>query len=127
MDTVWAPRESDGFPGLYLDTNLPASPFIHRGNEICLLFSSTWGSRSTVVLVSTTDGTVTDLTPESDGKLYSWSVLATNGNDRFVCSRSAPTIPHEVLLGRIDTLAAVSFRVILSPSISPSSMHRFWL
>ncbi|KAJ7879153.1 hypothetical protein B0H13DRAFT_2346178 [Mycena leptocephala] len=120
VDTVWDPRESDGFPGLYLDANLPVSPFIHCGKEICLLFSSTWGSRSTVILISTTDGMVTDLTPEADGKLYSWSVLATNGNDRFVCSRSAPTIPHEVLLGQIDALAAVSLRVIHSPSISPS-------
>ncbi|KAJ7891008.1 Alpha/Beta hydrolase protein [Mycena olivaceomarginata] len=119
-DTVWEPRESDGFPGFYLDANLPVSPFIELGGEVFLVFSSTWGSRTTVLLVSTADGTIRNLTPDSDGRLYSWSLLATDGSSRFVCSRSAPTIPHEVVLGEIAPLGEVSWSVIHAPYISSS-------
>ncbi|KAJ7123544.1 Alpha/Beta hydrolase protein [Mycena epipterygia] len=120
VDTVWEPRTSDGFPGLYLDSNLPLSPFVILGEELFLVFSSTWGSRTTVLLVSASGGAVKDLTPDSDRKLYSWSVLATDGSGRFVCSRSAPTIPHEIVLGQIDARGDVSWRVIDTPYISPS-------
>ncbi|KAJ7302152.1 Alpha/Beta hydrolase protein [Mycena albidolilacea] len=119
-DIVWEPRESDCFPGFYLDANLPVSPFIELGGEVFLVFSSTWGSRTTVLLVSTADGTMRNLTPDSDGRLYSWSLLATDGSSRFVCSRSAPTIPHEVVLGELAPLGEVSWSVIHAPYISPS-------
>ncbi|KAJ7153227.1 Alpha/Beta hydrolase protein [Mycena filopes] len=121
VDTVWEPRESDGFPGLYLDANLPLSPFLAPdGKHPFLVFSSNWGSRTTVVLVSTLDGTVKDLTPDSDGKLFSWTVLATDGVARFVCARSAPAIPHEIVLGQLDATGNVTWRVIHTPHISPS-------
>ncbi|KAJ7038984.1 Alpha/Beta hydrolase protein [Mycena alexandri] len=120
VDTVWECRESDGFPGLYLDSNLPTSPFLARDGKPFLVFSSNWGSRTTVVLVSTVDGTVKDLTPDSDGKLFSWTVLATDGVARFVCSRSAPTIPHQIVLGQMDAVGAVSWRVIYTPYLLPS-------
>ncbi|KAJ6554236.1 Alpha/Beta hydrolase protein [Mycena capillaripes] len=120
VDTVWDPSESDGFPGLYLDANLPVSPFLILGEEVFMVFSSTWGSRTTVLLVSTDDGNVRNLTPDCDGKLYSWTMLATDGIGRFICSRSAPTIPHEVLLGRANAVGEVSWRVIYFPYILPS-------
>ncbi|KAF7344008.1 Peptidase-S9 domain-containing protein [Mycena venus] len=117
---VWEPRESDGFPGLYFDANLPISPFIQLGENAYLIFSSTWGSRGTVLSVSMADGTVRDLTPDSDGKLYFWNMLATNGSTRFICARSSPTIPHELVLGEFNPLGDVSWRVIHSPYIVPS-------
>ncbi|KAF8161894.1 Alpha/Beta hydrolase protein [Mycena galopus ATCC 62051] len=120
VDTIWQPRESDGFPGLYLDSNLPVSPFITIHEEVFLVFSSTWGSRDTVLSVSAADGVVKDLTPDSDGKLYSWTMLATDGNNRLVCSRSAPTIPHEFVLGEVNSRGQASWRVIHSPYILPS-------
>ncbi|KAF8140985.1 hypothetical protein K438DRAFT_1995441 [Mycena galopus ATCC 62051] len=171
VDTTWQPRESDGFPALYLDSNLPASPFIIIHEEVSLVFSSTWGSRDTVLSVSAADGivkdrvhaifvtsllrltsgifvtlmgtceltrfhenkrnkrsnevtkmatTLKDLTPDSDGKLYSWTMLATDGNSRLVCSRSAPTIPHEIVLGEVNSRGEASWRVIHSPYILPS-------
>lgn len=123
VDTVWEPRESDGFPGLYLDANIPVSPFIQLGEKAYLIFGSIWGSRSTVLTVSIADGTVKDLTPDSDGKLYSWSMLTTDGNTRFVCARSSPTIPHELVLGDFNSLGEVSWRVIYSPYIVPSRTH----
>ncbi|KAF7374260.1 Acylamino-acid-releasing enzyme [Mycena sanguinolenta] len=88
--------------------------------EVFCAFSSTWGSRNTVLLVSAADGRVKDLTPDSDGKLYSWSMLATDGLNRLVCSRSSPTIPHEVVLGELNSLDEISWRVIQSPYIPPS-------
>ncbi|KAJ7473193.1 Alpha/Beta hydrolase protein [Mycena latifolia] len=48
VDTVWEPRKSDGFPGLYLDANLPVSPFNQLGEKAYLIFGSTWGSRTTI-------------------------------------------------------------------------------
>ncbi|KAJ6620498.1 Alpha/Beta hydrolase protein [Mycena sp. CBHHK59/15] len=124
VDMVWEPRASDGFPGLYLKSNLPPSPFVNpRGpgqNEVFMVFSSTWGSRTTVLLVSASDGSVTDLTPDTDGMLYSWSVLATDSWKRFVCTRSSPNIPHEVVLGEFNEVGVVSWRVIHTPYISPS-------
>ncbi|KAJ6483537.1 Alpha/Beta hydrolase protein [Mycena vitilis] len=120
VDTVWEPRVSDGFPGLYLDANLPVSPFIILGEEAHFVFSSDWGSRSTVLLVSTADGTVRELTPDTDEKLYSWSMLATDGRSRLVCARSAPSIPYEVVLGQMNLNGEVNWRVVYSPHISPS-------
>ncbi|KAJ7224591.1 Alpha/Beta hydrolase protein [Mycena pura] len=117
VDTVWEPR-SDGFPGLYLDANLPLSPFVTFDDANFLVFSSVWGSRSTVLLV-TEHGVVKDLTPDTDGTLFSWSVLATDGNRRFVCSRSSPTIPHEVLLGQLEGLGDVTWRVVSTPHLLP--------
>ncbi|KAJ6541002.1 Alpha/Beta hydrolase protein [Mycena vulgaris] len=117
VDTVWEPSTPDGFPGLYIDANIPLAPFLSLGDQTFLVFSSTWGSRTTVLLVAASDGTVKDLTPDSDGKLYSWSVLATDGRGRVVCARSAPTIPHEIVLGRIDALGNVSW------SSHPDPLH----
>ncbi|KAF7374165.1 Peptidase-S9 domain-containing protein [Mycena sanguinolenta] len=117
VDTVWEPRESDSFPGLYLDSNLPLSTFVKLGEQVFCVFSSIWGSRNTVLLVSVADGSVRDLTPDSDGKLYSWSMLATDGINRLVCSRSSPTNPYEVVLGELDPLGKTSWRVIHSPYI----------
>ncbi|KAJ7508745.1 Alpha/Beta hydrolase protein [Mycena galericulata] len=119
VDTVWEPRASDGFPGLYIDANLPLSPFVRVGEEVGLIFDSAWGSRTTVLFVSAMDGTVKDLTPDSDGKLFSWSVLATDGRERLVCTRSSPTIPHEILLGQVNG-HEVSWKVIHAPYISSS-------
>ncbi|KAJ6512530.1 Alpha/Beta hydrolase protein [Mycena sanguinolenta] len=120
VDTVWEPRKSDGFPGLYLDSNFPVSTFVKLGEEVFCAFSSIWGSRNTVLLVSVADGSVRDLTPDSERKLYSWSVLATDGINRIVCSRSAPTIPHEVVLGELNSQGDISWRVIYSPYIPPT-------
>ncbi|KAJ7683843.1 Alpha/Beta hydrolase protein [Mycena rosella] len=96
VDTIWEPRASDGFPGLYINANLPASPFVTLDGKL-FLFS----------------------TLHSDRKLYSWSVLATDGCERVVCSRSAPSIPPEIVLGSINAAGEISWRVIHSPYISP--------
>ncbi|KAJ7783963.1 Alpha/Beta hydrolase protein [Mycena maculata] len=119
VDVVWDPRAPDDFPGLYLDANLPLSSFVRLGGEVFLVFSSTWESRTTVLLVSAEDGNVKDMTPDSDGKLYSWNVLATDGYDRVVSSRSTPTTPHQILVGQFDGLS-VSWCVISTPYLSPS-------
>ncbi|KAJ7153100.1 Alpha/Beta hydrolase protein [Mycena crocata] len=123
VDTVWDPRAEDGFPGLYPDNgNLPLSPFLTLAQgkkELHLVFSSTWGARTTVLLVSAADGSVRDLTPDVDGKLYSWSVLATDGVGRVVCARSAPTTPHELVLGENKFNDDFVWRVIYTPYVSP--------
>ncbi|KAJ7087977.1 Alpha/Beta hydrolase protein [Mycena belliarum] len=119
VDTVWAPRAADGFPGLYPDANLPPAPFVVLAGAVNLVFASVWGARATVLMVGAVDGRVTELTPDGDGRLYSWSVLATDGRDRVVCTRSAPTVPYEVVLGQLSSSAEVPWRVVSSPYISP--------
>lgn len=111
IDTVRDPR-ADGFPGLYPGFNLPALPFLRLKSGPHIVTHSTWGSRSTVLLVSTSDGQVKDLTPDTDGSLYSWSVLATDGQRRVICLRSAISVPHEVVLGEFDDDGGVQWRVI---------------
>ncbi|KAJ8501525.1 hypothetical protein ONZ45_g12111 [Pleurotus djamor] len=100
VDTVWEPNSPSDFPGLYLD-NLPQRPFLRLGGKLFVTCHSVWGSRTTVLLINTEDGQFTDLTPE-DGKLYSWTVLGTDGEDRILCSRSTPTSPSEIILLQLD-------------------------
>ena len=96
-------KDLSSFPGLFPSYNLPLSPFVFTGdNQPSILLHSQWGSRTTVLRISLKGGVVHDLTPDAGGKLYSWVVLATDGNKRFICSRSAPNLPYEVLLGRFE-------------------------
>lgn len=120
VDAVFGPLE-DEFPGLYPDYNLPAIPFVHPHTETfsgpCIVTHSLWGSRSTVLLVSTAKGEVKDLTPE-DGDLSSWTVFTTDGESRILCARSTPVSPPQLMLGEFDD-TGVSWRVIDKPNLSP--------
>ncbi|KDQ56032.1 hypothetical protein JAAARDRAFT_70881 [Jaapia argillacea MUCL 33604] len=121
IDTVWEPTLEGGFPGLYADHWLPAHPFLHLGvsKSLYIATSSFWGSRSTVLLILAENGSVKDLTPDTDGSLYSWSVLGTNGLDTIICSRSAPNIPYELAIGRFDANGDIgSWQVIDKPSLT---------
>jgi acylaminoacyl-peptidase len=91
------------FPGLYPDYNLPLFPFVQPASlpGPGVVTHSAWRSRSTVLLISTDSGEVTELTPE-DGNLYSWRVHATDGQSRIICSRSSPIRVHEFVLGEFD-------------------------
>jgi acylaminoacyl-peptidase len=126
VDAVFGPLE-DEFPGLYPDYNLPAVPFVHPHTETfsgpCIVTHSLWGSRSTVLLVSTAKGEVKDLTPE-DGDLSSWTVLTTDGDSRILCARSTPVSPPQLMLGEFDD-TGVSWRVIDKPSLSSDGKFSF--
>ncbi|KAG6908721.1 hypothetical protein DXG01_003566 [Tephrocybe rancida] len=119
VDAVFKP-DQDAFPGLYPDPNLAASPTLQfsASSTPYLITHSIWGSRTTVLLISTADGAVKDLTPE-DGKLYSWNVLNTDGRSRVICSRSTPLTPHEIVLGEFSKLGEVSWRVLHKPTLLP--------
>jgi acylaminoacyl-peptidase len=123
VETVWEPRSSDGFPGLYPSANLPTASFLrlHQDHDY-LVVDSVWGSRTTVLLIAVADGAVKDLTPDSDGLLYSWKVLATDGKARILCSRSAPSIPHELVLGEFTIPESVSWRVVYKPYVAPGGV-----
>lgn len=105
------------FPGLYPSYNLPISPFVisESDNQPFVLVHSQWGSRTTVLQISLKDGVVYDLTPDAEGKLYSWVVLATDGNKTFICSRSAPNVPYEILLGQLKENGAVNWLLLDKP------------
>lgn len=115
--SVWDPKPKE-FPGLFLNT-LPVSPFVRITSRPWIVLSSTWRSRSTILLVSLDDGTVKDLTLDDEhGIYYSWSLLCTDGGNQLVATRSSPTHPPELLLGHVDDGAHVHWRVLSSPDIS---------
>jgi hypothetical protein len=121
LDTVWEP-DQNGFPGLYVGYSLPSQPFLSLSSGSFIATHSVWGSRSTVLLIATDDGRVINLTPDEDKLLYSWSVLGTDSHRQIICARSSPSIPTEVVLGRIDDAGGVSWLVLSQPTLTPESM-----
>ena len=113
----------DGFAGLYVDSLL-ARPFIRTGGRAYLLTRTSQRSRLEVILIDLEQPeTVVRLTPaESSDDLWSWSPLATDGRKWVLASRSAPTVPNELVLGRLedhDGRPRATWQVIEMPSLSP--------
>ena len=117
------PSSPDLFPGLFPSYNLPLSPPVVELSSGCfILVHSQWGSRTTVLLISTKDGTVKNLTPSSQKEeLYSWTVLATDGRSRIICQRSSSSVPYEILLGQFDNTECVSWHLIDKPDLPANS------
>ena len=62
------------------------------------------------------------------GLLYSWSVLGTDGKNRFVCMRSRLDVPNELVLGTFEKKdAPPSLRIIDKPDLSVDSRYIFIL
>ena len=119
--------QHDGFPGLYPPYNLPTSLSVLSDKGSNIVLQSSWGSRSTILRVSADDGKVTNLTPlsEDDGNLYSWSILAANGFEQIICSRSSPSSPYEILLGQFGTDGSLFWRSLDKPVLPDSSQFCF--
>ncbi|KAG1902336.1 Alpha/Beta hydrolase protein [Suillus fuscotomentosus] len=103
VDTVMEPTPETDFPGLYPNYNMPSSPFLRRGDHTYIVLHSLWRSRATILFIDTESGAISDETKMRDGEpLYNWDLHATDDKTHFICSRSTPTTPHEVLLGYFD-------------------------
>ncbi|KAF9033208.1 Alpha/Beta hydrolase protein [Panaeolus papilionaceus] len=108
--------QKDGFQGLYLPYNLPSSPVLKsQSSDPVVVTYSQWGSRSTVLGISSVTGKMSDLTPDEDGRHFSWSVLATDGESRILATRSSPGVPYELMLGMLSEDGGVRWRVIEMP------------
>lgn len=116
VDTIWTPRDSDGFPGLY-EPVLPSKTFVSLGKGPYVVASSYWRSRTTLLLISVDGGDVKELTP-LDADLYSWTILSTDSKNRIVCVRSSPSVPHEVVLGEIDDDLCVSWQLLVKTTLT---------
>jgi hypothetical protein len=117
----------DGFAGLYAE-NLLARPFVWLGGRTYLVTRTSQGSRLEVILVDLEQPEcVVRLTPaESSEDLWSWSPLATDGRKWVLASRSAPTVPNELALGKLDEYGGkprVAWQVIEMPSLIPRGEH----
>ncbi|KAG2137878.1 Alpha/Beta hydrolase protein [Suillus bovinus] len=112
VPTVFEPTPSDDFPGLYTEYNMPASPFLRRTDRVYIVLQSIWRSRTTILFIDAQSGEITDATKLGDGPLYSWTLHATDNNSRFICSRSTPTTPWEVLLGSFDRYDTLEWKVL---------------
>ena len=115
------------FPGFYPFYNLASSPTIVTASELTsepvpsIVVHSQWGSRTTVLLISTKDGKVVDLTPVSKEGLDSWTVLATDDRSRVICQRSSTSVPYEILLGQFDDAGHFSWHSIDKPDLPEHS------
>ncbi|KAG1869408.1 hypothetical protein DFJ58DRAFT_765969 [Suillus subalutaceus] len=118
VKTVFEPTPSNDFPGLYTEYNMPSSPFLRRADRVYIVLQSIWHSRTTVFFIDTQSGAVIDATTLGDGPLYSWTVHATDNKSRFICSRSTPTTPWEVLLGSFDQNDTLQWKVLDKPILS---------
>jgi acylaminoacyl-peptidase len=122
VDTVMEPTPENDFPGLYPNYNIPSSPFLHRGGRTYIVLHSIWRSRTTILFIDTESGAISDETKMRDGEpLYSWELHATDNKSRFICSRSTPTTPCEVLLGYLDQQDNLNWKVLDKPTISLST------
>ncbi|KAG1756952.1 Alpha/Beta hydrolase protein [Suillus occidentalis] len=82
--------------------NMPSSPFLRRRDRIYI-----------------NQEQFPDETKMRDGEpLYSWDLLATDDKTRFICSRSTPTTPYEVLLGYFDHHDNLNWKVLDQPTLS---------
>lgn len=119
----------DGFAGLYAE-NLLARPFVWSGGRAYLLTRTSQGSRLEVILIDLEQPeSVVRLTPaESSEDLWSWSPLATDGRKWILASRSAPTVPNELALGKLEEHGGeprVAWQIIEMPSLTPrGERHR---
>lgn len=123
VDTIWKPRESDGFPGLY-EPVLPSKTFVALSSGSFVVTTSHWRSRTTLLLISVNEGAVKELTP-MDADLFSWTILSTDNKSRIVCARSSPSVPHEVLLGEIDDNLNVSWQLLAKPILTSEGVFEF--
>ncbi|KAF8638353.1 hypothetical protein AX17_002255 [Amanita inopinata Kibby_2008] len=126
VDTILEPGP-DGFPGLYPSFSLLPSPSFlvshPTWDEPRIITQSTWGSRTAVILISTKDGSVVNLTPQGND-IQNWTVLTVDNDNRkgikiaFVAS--LPSSPHQVILGTLDPTILVikEWRVVHKPTIS---------
>ncbi|KAG2135266.1 Alpha/Beta hydrolase protein [Suillus clintonianus] len=119
VDTIMEPTPENDFPGLYPEYNMSSSPFLHHGGRIYIVLQSLWRSRATIIFINTESGAISDETKiHDDEPLYSWSLHATDDKTRFICSRSTPTTPSEVLPGYFDQHDNLNWKVLDKPTIS---------
>ncbi|KAF9008471.1 alpha/beta-hydrolase [Hymenopellis radicata] len=90
VKAVWDPQDSNEFPGLFLGAALPTYPFVENGGWV--VTHTTWGSRSRVVAISTTNSTIGDITP--DGKDYSYTILASDKAHIAAVRSSLVSVPE---------------------------------
>ncbi|KAG2146235.1 Alpha/Beta hydrolase protein [Suillus clintonianus] len=100
----------------------PPARFLRRGDRIYIVLQSIWRSRTTILFIDTESGAITDETKiHNDEPLYSWNFYATDDKTRFICSRSTPTTPSEVLLGYFDQHDNLNWKVLDKPTISSAT------
>ncbi|KAF9022062.1 alpha/beta-hydrolase [Hymenopellis radicata] len=117
VKAVWDPQDSNDFPGLFLGPALPTHPFVENGTWV--VTHTTWGSRSRLVAISTTNSTISDITP--NGNDYSYTILATDKSYIAAVRSSLISVP-ELIIGTVtETFKAsmkVEWRTLAAPEVS---------
>ena len=103
------PRQAP-FRGLFTDFLVPDA-FLSRVTGVVL--QSTWGTSRTLLVVPSFGSargdrhehrtTAVELTPPHPDEVdLSWTLLATDGKDRILAAFSAPNVPPQLILARIN-------------------------
>ncbi|KAF9449698.1 alpha/beta-hydrolase [Macrolepiota fuliginosa MF-IS2] len=130
-----APKvKGSDFPGLYPPFNLPTRAFLQpEYGPAELITQSQWGSRTVILSISPSTGAIKNLTPPDPGQsseslcgivhnahtgLFSWALLATDGKNRIICSRSSPAIPYQIYLGTFSE-KGLRWSMLDQPDLAP--------
>ncbi|TFY73172.1 hypothetical protein EWM64_g10840 [Hericium alpestre] len=120
----------DDFGGLYTEFALPAKPFLRLGKNLktYIVTQTAEGSRTTIVLIDAESPSnvkrVTSAKNDSvEDALWSWNFLGTDGHAQFLCARSSPIRPNELLLGTVDDHLTVIWKVLDAP-VLPSAVEQ---
>lgn len=120
VDTVWEP-DLGAFPGLYVE-QLPRSPFVTIGGRLYTLLHSVRTHFSTLYRVCIETGECLRIVDEKQerGQVFSWTLLGSDGDKRFLCSRSRIDVPNQLVLGEFSSedVSNVRLRVIDKPYLS---------
>ena len=124
VDQVSKPSNPGDFPGLYVD-QLPRHITLSLGaqKDSHVIMHTVWECNSVLVAISLSDGTVTKITSDTEHDVpSSWAMLATDGGNRVLCSKSTCRSPNQLLLVTLSDSLQGNFRSVdeTIQGISPS-------
>ncbi|KAI0321752.1 Alpha/Beta hydrolase protein [Amylostereum chailletii] len=109
----------DGFTGLYTDWTLVAKPFVNIGGRRYVTCTTSHRAATLVVLFDAEKPNAMRILTPQDEDLWSWKLLATDGESRVLCTRSSPTVPPHLVLATVTGLDPPTWHVVAKPTLSP--------
>ncbi|GJJ12040.1 hypothetical protein Clacol_006281 [Clathrus columnatus] len=121
IDSVYEPKDSKDFPGLYVE-QLPSNPFVSLDNSKIpshIITHSVWGSLQKVLRFDLRSGEITTIV---DDPHYSWTITNTDGRQAVLAVKSSMTSPPELMLGQLSSSS--SWQTIDRPVLSHSTREQ---
>ncbi|RKO92723.1 hypothetical protein BDK51DRAFT_30146, partial [Blyttiomyces helicus] len=112
VPVVSAPADPDAFPGLYTIPPPPINCWVESKEGLFFIVGSIWRSREVILAICMRTGEVTNQTPANDDSTASWNLLCATKDGYIVATRSSPTEPPKVMLGKTQLRDGISWSVI---------------